>query len=42
MPEWEAPMDGWLTVLVDGERVTEVSVESGEEIELGLRPRDGS
>lgn len=36
MPEWEVPMDGWLTVTVEGDRVTRVEVDSGESIELDL------
>lgn len=36
MPEYEAPMDGQLFVLVDGDRITQVSVEAGETIEVRL------
>lgn len=36
MPDWEAPLDGWLVVRIDGERITKVEVETGDQIELEL------
>lgn len=36
MPEYDAPMDGMLTVSIDGDRITKVSVEQGETISVGL------
>lgn len=39
MPDYEAPVDGWLTVSIDGDRVTRVSVDYGEEITLDIEPR---
>lgn len=36
MPEWEAPLDGWVEVRIDGDRVTRVEVETGEPIEVEM------
>lgn len=36
MPEHIAPMDGWVEVKIEGERVTKVSIENGETVEVTM------
>jgi hypothetical protein len=40
MPEYEAPVDGYLTLRVADQRVCRFGVEAGETITLELEPTD--
>lgn len=41
MPEWTAPMEGWVEVRIGGDRVTKVKVENGEDIEVDMVAGEG-
>lgn len=38
MPEYEAPLDGLVTVTVDGDRVTKFGASAGETIAVTMEP----
>lgn len=40
MPEWEAPLGGYVTIRIGGDRVTRVSVDEGEEIAVEMEAGD--
>lgn len=41
MPDYDAPMDGWLTVSVGDDQITRVSVDAGETITIDMEPMEG-
>lgn len=40
MPEHEIPLDGWVTIRVDGTRMTKFKAEQGETLTIDLTDED--